>query len=628
MQQIATSKSNLAALGVPSEKEVLPIPSRAEEFRQLLKDNDKQLGYASPVDPIGAAAESKGTKTQTAAVNEKHPVEQKSQESAETEMKQDQVSQSEQEATSDAQENFDGKSEQGAESTLNAENPSQSEVTEDAAEIPDEESVDWLSLLQRANESHDKIVISPVEDSKSESDLDGIVSKLDVSVRNVVSELSLEQIQQDPFANMLKEVSELPEIPETLAIDLKKLLPKLESSLGDSSREFNLDELDKQELETLQQALNQWLMHQSEQENQQQGESAPDLSLLMALMDKSETAKSDDPQLSMFDMTEEEMNKLLNEVVAKVDIPADMKALLTMPEQKLEKVLSKLAESLGLSKKDGEAQARLTGIESQADKAADSSASEVKSEFIASLKVGVEEIKSQIKQGHQPALDLKALVNETINKMTKGEQIAEVPVEKVDQVMASLTRTLDAAQLLSASQDSQAIQATTYDRVANREGASQVAVEQARQQPSTTANDKAINITRPEGHQQMADKVRWMVNSNNLQADIRLDPPELGSMQIRVNVSGEAASVSFVVQSQQARDVLEQATPRLKELLEEQGIELGQSSVQQESGEGANSGEGELAGNGQGQGDESEDAKPGIEQRVVNGSLSGIDYYV
>ena len=54
-------------------------------------------------------------------------------------------------------------------------------------------------------------------------------------------------------------------------------------------------------------------------------------------------------------------------------------------------------------------------------------------------------------------------------------------------------------------------------------------------------------------------------------------------MQIRVNVSGESASVSFVVQSQHARDVLEQATPRLKEMLEEQGIQLGQSSVEQET---------------------------------------------
>jgi len=74
-----------------------------------------------------------------------------------------------------------------------------------------------------------------------------------------------------------------------------------------------------------------------------------------------------------------------------------------------------------------------------------------------------------------------------------------------------------------------------------------------------------------------------MINSRNISAEIRLDPPDLGGMNIKVNLSGDSASVSFIVQSQHARDALDQAVPRLREMLEEHGIELGQSSVHQES---------------------------------------------
>ena len=201
-------------------------------------------------------------------------------------------------------------------------------------------------------------------------------------------------------------------------------------------------------------------------------------------------------------------------------------------------------------------------------------------------------------------------------------------VEKVEQVLSSLSRTIDAAQLLASNHESQVTQMSSYDRFVNKESQQQVSVEQSRQQQSAAQSEKAINITKPEGHQQMAEKVKWLVNSNNMQADIRLDPPELGSVKIRVNISGEAASVSFVVQSQQARDVLEQQTPRLKELLEEQGIELGQSSVEQENGEQQAGEQEELAGSGGNGWSEEDDQSQGIEQRVVNGSLSGIDYYV
>ena len=74
-----------------------------------------------------------------------------------------------------------------------------------------------------------------------------------------------------------------------------------------------------------------------------------------------------------------------------------------------------------------------------------------------------------------------------------------------------------------------------------------------------------------------------MMSKNLKNVDIRLDPPELGRLQIRLNVGGDGATVHFTVANQQARDVIEQSMPRLREMLAQQGVQLGDSSVQQQS---------------------------------------------
>ena len=80
-------------------------------------------------------------------------------------------------------------------------------------------------------------------------------------------------------------------------------------------------------------------------------------------------------------------------------------------------------------------------------------------------------------------------------------------------------------------------------------------------------------------------QVGMMLARNMKSVDIRLDPPELGSMQIKLSM-GEQANVSFVVSSQQAKDALEESLPRLKELLEQHGMQLGDSDVRKDNDSG------------------------------------------
>jgi flagellar hook-length control protein FliK len=266
-------------------------------------------------------------------------------------------------------------------------------------------------------------------------------------------------------------------------------------------------------------------------------------------------------------------------------------------------------------------------------------------EFIAALQAGVKEMKEQLKQGREPGIDLKSLVTDAlaaadVKVSGNADQALEKQINQVSTIFAAATS-------LNQSNQQQNYLNTGLNEVQGIKEVAQQQIESTRLAQQTTANDKGINIFKPEGQQQLTEKVRWMVNSRNISAEIRLDPPDLGGMNIKVNLSGDSASVSFVVQSQQAREALDQATPRLREMLEEQGIELGQSSVEQESRQGdGQSEQGSLANNsnassnlaqqsqdglqndgqntGQQTGDDGGDA---IEQRISGGRIGGIDYY-
>ncbi|KJY83785.1 flagellar hook-length control protein FliK [Vibrio galatheae] len=103
----------------------------------------------------------------------------------------------------------------------------------------------------------------------------------------------------------------------------------------------------------------------------------------------------------------------------------------------------------------------------------------------------------------------------------------------------------------------------------------QVRAEQAAQAP--------LQLSRELASDQVAERVQMMMSKNLKNIDIRLDPPELGRMQIRMHMNGDAATVHFTVANQQARDVIEQSMPRLREMLAQQGVQLGDSSVQQQA---------------------------------------------
>ncbi|WP_329350634.1 flagellar hook-length control protein FliK [Vibrio natriegens] len=92
-----------------------------------------------------------------------------------------------------------------------------------------------------------------------------------------------------------------------------------------------------------------------------------------------------------------------------------------------------------------------------------------------------------------------------------------------------------------------------------------------------------LQLTKELANDQVAEKVQMMMSKNLKNLDIRLDPPELGRMQIRMTMNSDLANVHFTVSNPQARDIIEQTLPRLREMLAQQGMQLADTSVQQQN---------------------------------------------
>lgn len=148
-----------------------------------------------------------------------------------------------------------------------------------------------------------------------------------------------------------------------------------------------------------------------------------------------------------------------------------------------------------------------------------------------------------------------------------------------------------------------------------------------------------LKLASQEAPAELHQKVNVMLAEKLQQAEIQLDPLGLGKMKIQIQIGADSqANVHFVVQHGQTREMLEQAMPRLRDMLAGQGIQLGQTQVQQQSQQQQQQGQPTFNGQGQ-QGQSSGQPRSGNglvegELTTSNPSLlvestngSGIDFY-
>lgn len=121
-----------------------------------------------------------------------------------------------------------------------------------------------------------------------------------------------------------------------------------------------------------------------------------------------------------------------------------------------------------------------------------------------------------------------------------------------------------------------------------------------RHSAATTPATPQLPVQTPAGQQAWAEdvgnQVRWMLGRAESKAELVLTPPNLGKLEVSIALNGDQTTAQFVASSQAARDALEQALPRLREILEQAGISLGQANVSTSEDQGAGA-----EGGGQGQ---------------------------
>lgn len=465
-----------------------------------------------------------------------------------------------------------------------------------------------LEALKQLLSSQEKMAVgSNIEGMDSNTQLHALLNNV-----NLATEL-------EPDASLEFSDEELTQLAEVLFtfMDSEKI-----SSSTEESPISSLSSLDSVE----QTPLENNLASQGSNETKQGDDVSIDISL----------ANSNSATVDSVAVVQE--GELTQQELALLESTPELQTLLQLPPEKLDRALSLLVKQFQqingtATEKDVSVQeikdvksstaSDLTMLRQTAD-------SDGLPEFVIALKAGLAEVKMQLEKGREPRIDLKGLVNDAIKASPElASNMLSVKPEQVELATRSVLQVLDVAQLMSTALEQSAHQqsvSTTY----REQGINMVEHTKASQLQQGQL-DKSLNLAKPEAHQQLAEKVRFMVNTNQLVADIRLDPAELGSMHVKVTVTGESANVSFVVQSAHAKEAIDNAAPRLKEMLAEKGIELGQSSVEQESKE--QRGEQQMAGQRDGTGTESglteADVPEGVlQQPIVNGALGGIDYFV
>jgi flagellar hook-length control protein FliK len=82
--------------------------------------------------------------------------------------------------------------------------------------------------------------------------------------------------------------------------------------------------------------------------------------------------------------------------------------------------------------------------------------------------------------------------------------------------------------------------------------------------------------------EELGHRILWLSGNRLRGAEIQLDPPELGPLQVQIHAHRDGTSVHFLAHSAAAREAVESSLPRLREMLEGSGLNLLDVNVAQQ----------------------------------------------
>lgn len=135
---------------------------------------------------------------------------------------------------------------------------------------------------------------------------------------------------------------------------------------------------------------------------------------------------------------------------------------------------------------------------------------------------------------------------------------------------ASAAATVAAAASVAAQQPNTAAMTAIQNAVAN-------VAAPAIQAPQLTVSTP---VNQPRWGDEFSQKITWLASSRMDQsAELHLNPPQLGPLDVVLKVSGDQATALFTSPHAAVREAIEQALPRLRDMLADNGITLGNTTV-------------------------------------------------
>jgi hypothetical protein len=95
---------------------------------------------------------------------------------------------------------------------------------------------------------------------------------------------------------------------------------------------------------------------------------------------------------------------------------------------------------------------------------------------------------------------------------------------------------------------------------------------------ATPAAMPAVSVATPFGQagwdQALGERIQWLAGQKVQGAQVKLNPANLGPMEVRIQVQNDQASVQFSSHHAVVREALEAALPRLRDMFENSGVQL------------------------------------------------------
>lgn len=88
-----------------------------------------------------------------------------------------------------------------------------------------------------------------------------------------------------------------------------------------------------------------------------------------------------------------------------------------------------------------------------------------------------------------------------------------------------------------------------------------------------------IEVDKPEWSKQFSDQIIWLGQQDVKSAVIKINPEDLGPLEINIKVTNDIASINIVTHNHHVRDIIDQSLPRLQAMMADQGLNLSEVQI-------------------------------------------------